>query len=107
MLSKAELEHFLTLLLAFATATGLSAANSSKVLGTSHQSMCRWLKLARDGEAAQAQATVYRYLADPLIRKLERLKHLDETRGLYTAIEHEKPTGKVATLRSALDGRAV
>lgn len=112
MFSKAELEQFLAALLAFVTGAGLSAAMSAKVLGASHQSTCRWLTLARAYAAAQTdsdkpKATVYRYLAEPALRKLNRLNELDESRGLYTAIQREKPSGRVDILLAALDGRAV
>lgn len=107
MLTKEELAAFLRLLLGFAVRNEFSAAMCSKVLGVSHQSTARWIKMARELELGrEPDTTVYRYLATPAIIKLEALFALDAERGLFTAIKREKPTKKVEILCGALDGRA-
>uniref|UniRef100_A0A6M3X4Y0 Uncharacterized protein n=1 Tax=viral metagenome TaxID=1070528 RepID=A0A6M3X4Y0_9ZZZZ len=108
MLTKEELAEFLAMLLAFALRNEFSAAMCSKVLGVSHQSTARWISMARGLQnGTEPSATVYRYLAEPAIKKLTTLNELDAERGLFTAIKREKPAKKVEILSGALDGRTV
>lgn len=108
MLSEEELAAFLAALLQFAAKTELSAAMCARALGISHQSMTRWLQMARAQAAGEVVTTnVYRYLAEPVINKLNVLHGLDQQHGLYTAIRHERPAQKVQAMQGALDGRSV
>lgn len=108
MLSKEEFLQFLAMLLTFATTNELSASRCSELLGVSHQSTARWMRMARAvGAGDNPGQTVYRYLAEPVTEKLNKLNALDAERGLYTAIRREKPGKKVEILSGALDGRTV
>lgn len=108
MLSKEEVTAFLALLFSFAMNNELSATRCGQVLGGSHMTLARWMNSARDvANGAEPPAGIYRYMAEPITQKINKLNNLDATNGLYTAIKREKPARKVEILSSALDGRAV
>lgn len=108
MLSKEEMKAFLAALLAFGLANQLSAARLGVLLGISHATMARWIKLARENNIDGLPTnTTPRYMADPVIAKLAKLNKINEDRGLYEAISGQSSTYRVDSLQRALDGRLV
>lgn len=107
MYQEPELRQFLTLLLAVATANSLSAASMATLLGVSHPTAARWLRMARRMAHGPLITSVYRFMADPAMDKLLTLERLNKENNLYAAAATEKLQGKVARLQAALTTQAV
>lgn len=108
MLSKEEMIVFLAMLLKFSLDNELSATRCGQVFGVSHMSLARWIRFARDASRGiDPPAGIYRYLAEPVELKINKLNALDTANGMYTAIKREKPAKKVEILSRALDGQTV
>lgn len=108
MYTLTELKEFLALLLAVATANGLSGAGMASLLDTSHPSMARWLALARTLETgAPVMSSVYRFKADPVKAKLRKLEALNVAEGLYAMVARRKAADRPALLKAALTQSSV
>jgi hypothetical protein len=105
MLSKEELVEFLALLLAFTSATRLSAVNASVVLRTSVATMSRWMAAARAAHRKEPTNSTYHHIARPVADAIKQLNSLNEARGVYEAVSDLPARDRVAALRSILDGK--
>jgi hypothetical protein len=108
MLNKEELAAFLALLLAFATASGLSGTRIAMLFGTSVPTMARWLRVAREGGST---TSAYRYMADPVRAGINVLNDRDEALraahgvGMYAGAAALHPRVRTNTFKGVLDGR--
>ena len=102
MYSQEELREFLTLLLSVAISNGLSAAAMATVLGVTHPTVARWMRMARTAEGEAIPTSVYRYMADPVRAKLRRLVEADKEQALFSKASTERLHGMVALLKAAL-----
>lgn len=107
MLSKEELAAFLTLLLAFANANQLSATKMGELFHISKPTAARWIKRARSADPTAGRSYIYIHLASPIMTKIETLNELNESRGIYLALDGYSAAKKVELLQHALAGRMV
>jgi transposase-like protein len=101
MLSKEELAAFLALLTSFATKLALSEVMLARLIGVSHTTTVRWMKIAR----GELEGDIYRHVANPIIERLKRADEIDAERGLYEAIKDQRPGAKVDSIHLALRNR--
>lgn len=104
MFNKEELAAFLALLLAFTEANHLSAASAARVLGVSHSSAARWMAMARKQDN---KLSVYSWMANPVIEKINKLNAVDAARGTYKAIAGQSPIERVDLLLRILDDKII
>jgi len=108
MLNKEELAAFLALLLAFATASGLSGTRIALLFDISVPTMARWLKAARDGDRT---TSAYRYMADPVTAGIKVLNARDEAYvathgvGMYAGAASLPHRLRLYTFKDVLTGR--
>lgn len=104
MFSKEELAAFLALLVTFTEANHLSAASVARVLGVSHSSAARWLGMARKADNI---LSVYAWMANPVIEKINKLNAVDAQRGTYKAIAGQPTAERIDLLQRILEDKII
>ena len=79
----------------------LAAWMLARLIGVSHTTTVRWMKIAR----GELEGDIYRHVANPIIERLKRADEIDAERGLYEAIKDQRPGAKVDSIHLALRNR--